>query len=163
MEFMERDEPRGRRQQDRTGQEQCGLPIETEPLPDIKGHWAHGSESSVLHDDEDQRVAKSEEKRRDQENDRFHMVAKQRDALDRYLEPPVDELPQGVDVIGEIERPIFKIRPTGIRDPGANHKKHNCQAEDRSFAEGGERLRCGHYPCPYPRSSRQTSLSGVER
>src|SRR5450759_1494801 len=76
----------------------------------------------------------------------------------------VDELPEGLDVIGEIERPVFKVRPAGAGSPGANGEETQGEAENRSFARVSPKLRLrGHGSCLYPRRCLQTSLSGRRR
>src|SRR6185295_7262787 len=98
------------------------------------------------------RMAKNEKERRDQKYDRLNVVAEKRNPLNGDLEPPMDELPESLNVIGEVERSIFEVRPAGVGGPGAEAEKGQREAEDRSFTSRGERLRRGHYPCPYPRS-----------
>ena len=130
----------------------------------LECHRAHRSEGGVLHHDEDQWVAEEQEERGNQKDDRFDMIPEQRDTFDRHLEPSMDELPEGLDVIGEIEGPVFKVRPAGVGRPGANGEEDQREAENRSFARISREPICrGHGPCLIPGGRRQTSLSGRRR
>jgi hypothetical protein len=51
------------------------------------------------------------------------MIPEERDSLDGQLEPAMDELPEGLDVIREIERAVLKIRPPGIGGPRGSGEK----------------------------------------
>ena len=61
------------------------------------------------------------------------------------------QLPEGLDVIGEIERPVLEVRPAGIGNPGANGEEDQGEAENRSFARISRGpLRRGHCSCLIP-------------
>ena len=67
------------------------------------------------------------------------------------MEPPVAELPEGLDIISEIESAIFEVRPAGVGRPSANREEAYGEAENRSFAGVGRELRrCGHRSCLSP-------------
>ena len=57
-------------------------------------------------------------------NDRLYVISEQRNIYYRYLETAVNELPEGLDIVGEIEGSIFKIGPTGVRRPSANQEEY---------------------------------------
>ena len=102
-------------------------------------------------DDEDQRMAERQEKRGNEKDDRLNMIPEQRDTFNGHLEPPVDELPEGLDVISEIKRPVLKVRPAGAGRPGANGEEDQCEAENRSSARISREPLCrGHGSCLIP-------------
>ena len=133
MEFMERDVAGGGCKQEGTSQQKCIFSIKTELLPDIERDRTHRSEGGVLHDDKDQWVTDDQEKRGKEKNDRLDMIPKKRDTCDRHLEPPVDKLPKSLGVIGEIEGPVFEVRPACAGCPGTNGEEDQCEAENRSL------------------------------
>ncbi len=57
-------------------------------------------------------------------NDRLYMISEEGNTYYRYLETAVNELPEGLDIVGEIEGSIFKIGPTSVRRPSANQKEY---------------------------------------
>jgi len=59
----------------------------------------------------------------EKKNDRLYVISEQRDIYYRYLKTAVNELPEGLDIVGEIERSIFKIGPTSVRRPSANQEE----------------------------------------
>ena len=56
------------------------------------------------------------------------MVAQQRNVFDRYVQTPMNQLPDRLDIVGQIEGPILEIRPASIGRPGADHEE---QARER--------------------------------
>jgi hypothetical protein len=46
------------------------------------------------------------------------MVAQQRNVFDRDIETPVDQLPDRLNIISEVEAPILEIRPARVGGPG---------------------------------------------
>src|SRR6266850_4741525 len=68
-------------------------------------------------------MTKNCEERSKKKNDRFDVVAQQRNVFDRYVQTPMNQLPDRLDIVGQIEGPILKIRPASIGRPGADHEE----------------------------------------
>src|SRR5438105_1680977 len=74
-------------------------------------------------------MTKNCEERCKKKNDRFNVVAQQGNVFDRHIQPPMNELPDRLDIVGEVERPILEVRPAGIGRPGAEEEE---QARERA-------------------------------
>ena len=68
-------------------------------------------------------MTKNCEERSKKKNDRFDVVAQQRNVFDRYVQTPVNQLPDRLDIVGQIEGPILEIRPASIGRPSADHEE----------------------------------------
>src|SRR5207248_10254705 len=85
-------------------------------------------ERSILHRNKKHRMTKNCEERSKKKNDRFDMVAQQRNIFDRYVQTPMNQLPDRLDIVGQVEGPVLEIRPAGIGGPGADQEE---QARER--------------------------------
>jgi hypothetical protein len=68
-------------------------------------------------------MTKNCEERSKKKNDRFDVVAQQRNVFDRYVQTPMNQLPDRLDIVGQIEGPILEIRPASIGRPGADQEE----------------------------------------
>jgi len=68
-------------------------------------------------------MTKNCEERSKKKNDRFDVVAQQRNVFDRYVQTPVNQLPDRLDIVGQIEGPILEIRPASIGRPSADQEE----------------------------------------
>src|SRR2546423_15614235 len=114
VKFMESHVAGGGRQKKRRRKKECRTAGQPEPQPDAKPHRRHRPESRVLEYDKNHRMPEHKEEWRQHKNDRFDMVAEEWHAFERAFETAVDELPNGLHIIGEIERPVTKIGPPDI-------------------------------------------------
>ena len=73
-------------------------------------------------------MTKNREERCKKKNDRFDVIAQQGNVFDRYVQTPMNQLPDRLDVVGQIEGPILEIRPAGIGRPSADQEE---QARER--------------------------------
>jgi hypothetical protein len=60
---------------------------------------------------------------RQKEDNRFYMISQKRYLQKRDCAAPVKKLPDALDVKGEIERAVFKIRPARAGSDGDSEKK----------------------------------------
>src|ERR1700730_10347922 len=82
------------------------------------------------------------EERSEKENDRFDVVAEQGNVQQRNAGAPVNELPQSLHMISEIECPVFEIGPARVGGPGTNDKeKGGRENRDRLPGIGGGSVR----------------------
>ena len=79
------------------------------------------------------------EQRREKKDNRICVVAKHRDIQQGDMEPPMQELPERLDVKRDIKRAVLKIRPPVPCDPCACREK-NTRSEKN---EQAERIECG--------------------
>ena len=128
-------------QQQRDAEQTSLFSVKPKPLRDVVSDRSHGRERGILHDHEKHGMTKQREKRRKQQNDGLKVVAEQRNGFDRNLKTPVNELPDRLDIVGQVERPIFKVRPTGVRRPCAYHKKQCRHCRDHDLAGWHHRRR----------------------
>jgi hypothetical protein len=68
-------------------------------------------------------MTKNCEERSKKKNDRFDVVAQQRNVFDRYVQTPMNQLPDRLDIVRQVERPILEIRPASIGRPGADQEE----------------------------------------
>jgi hypothetical protein len=68
-------------------------------------------------------MTKNCEERSKKKNDRFDVVAQQRNVFDRYVQTPMNQLPDRLDIVGQIEGPILESRPASIGRPGADQEE----------------------------------------
>ena len=78
-------------------------------------------------------MTKHREKRGKKKDNRFDMVAEQRNPDNRNGNTSMKKLPNTLRVISEVERAALKVRPASVRGPCAN-----CEEENRGH--GNERL-----------------------
>src|SRR5438309_665139 len=123
MELVNGDVARGWREQERGAQQTGGFSIKSESLGDVVANQRHCRERSVLHRNKKHRVTKNCEERCKKKNDRFDVVAQQGNVFNRHIQTAVNQLPDRLDIIGQVERPILEIRPAGIGRPGADEEE----------------------------------------
>jgi hypothetical protein len=76
------------------------------------------------------------------------MVAQQRDAFYGHFESAVEELPESLHVIGQIECPVLEISPSQPGSCTADSEKENPRGEARAlFGVEQTRFSDGHTPC----------------
>src|SRR6266481_6070708 len=98
------------------------------------GDGPHCRESAVLHDNKHHRVAEHREDGCKKKNDWLNMISEQRNIFDRNLKAPVNELPNGLDIICEIERPVLKVGPACVRYPSANGEEERRDGDCNCFS-----------------------------
>ena len=59
-------------------------------------------------------MTKHREKRGEEKDNWFDMIAEQRNTDDRHGKTPVEELPNTLYVISEVERAALKVRPVSV-------------------------------------------------
>ena len=62
------------------------------------------------------------------------MVAQQRNVFDRDIETPVDQLPDRLNIISEVEAPILEIRPARVGSPGPDKEGNDGDGCDNNIA-----------------------------
>lgn len=112
MKFMQRY-VRGRwREKEERSEQKCAKRVEAgasrDPVPDR----CHGGEGKILHHDKKHWMPKKDENRRKKKNNRFDVIAKEGDTLDRDVEAAMDQLPDGLDIVSQVEGAVFKIGPS---------------------------------------------------
>ena len=92
-----------------------------------------------------------QKERGNEKDDWLDMIPEERDTFDRHLKSPVDELPQTLDVIGEVEGPVFEVGPVCVGSPSAKGEKDQREAENRSLSgRCREPVLRGHCSCITP-------------
>jgi len=138
MELVNGDVARSWREQERGAQQTGVFSIKSESLGDVVANQRHCRERSILHRNKKHRVAKNCEERCKKKNDRFDVVAQQRNVFDRHVQPTMNQLPDGLDIIGQVEGPILEIRPASIGRPSADQEEQACERGNDYLA----RLNC---------------------
>src|SRR2546423_6888384 len=123
MELVNGDVARSWREQESGAQQTGAFSIKSESLGDVVANQRHCRERSILHRNKKHRMTKNCEERCKKKNDRFDVVAQQGDAFNGHIEAPMNELPDGLDIIGQVERAILEVRPASIGGPGADQKE----------------------------------------
>src|SRR5437764_9310429 len=113
MELMQRDETCCRCEDNGNAEQAPSFIIKPESPCDVVTNERHTGESSILHGHENHRVTENGEERGKEKDYRLDMVTEQRDIFDRDIETPVNQLPDRLHIIGEVEAPILEIRPAG--------------------------------------------------
>ncbi len=62
------------------------------------------------------------------------MVAQEGNVFDRHIQPTMNQLPDRLDIIGQVERPILEIRPAGVGRPGADEEEQGRERGNNYFA-----------------------------
>src|SRR5215475_5124214 len=109
MEFVQRDVARRGREKNGNAQQACSFAIKPQSLCDVVTNRTHAGESGVLHRHKNHGMTKNGEERNKEKNDRFDVVAEQGDIFDRDIETSVNQLPDRLNIIGEIKAPILEI------------------------------------------------------
>src|SRR5262249_53737116 len=125
MELVQRDIACCRREKNGNAQQTCSFVIKPEPLCDVVPNRAHAGENSVLHRHQKDWMTKNEEERRKEKYYWFNMVSEQRNVFDRDIEASMNHLPDGLNIIGEIEAAILEIRPARVRGPGPDKERND--------------------------------------
>src|SRR5205823_2279765 len=94
----------------------------------------HAREGSILHRNKKHRVTKNCEERCKKKNDRFNVVPQEGNIFDRHIQPPMNQLPDRLNIVGQVERPILEIRPASVRRPGADQEKQGRERGNDSLA-----------------------------
>src|SRR5207253_8027278 len=94
----------------------------------------HADESSVLHRHKKHRMTKNEEERSKEKNNRFDVITEQRNVFDRDIETPVNQLPDRLNIIGEVEAPILEIGPARVGSPGPDEEENDGDDGDNNVA-----------------------------
>src|SRR5437870_11714709 len=128
MELVNGDVARGWREQERGAQQTGGFSIKSESLGDVVANQRHCRERSILHRNKKHRVTKNCEERCKKKDDRFDVVAQQGNVFDRHIQPTMNQLPDRLDIVSQVERPILEIRPASIGRPRADEEE---QARER--------------------------------
>ena len=118
MELVQRDETCCRREEDGNAQQTCLFVREPETPCDAVTNGPHAGEKSVLRRHKNYGVTENSEERGKEKNDRLDVVTEQGNVFDRDIETPVDQLPDRLNIISEVEAPILEIRPARVGGPG---------------------------------------------
>ena len=68
-------------------------------------------------------MTKNDEERGKEEKDRLDVVTKEGDVFDRHIQTPVNQLPDRLDIVGQVEGPILETRPASIGRPSADEEE----------------------------------------
>src|SRR4026208_1538970 len=93
MELVNGDVARSWREQERGAQGTGTFSIKSESLGDVVANQRHCRERSILHCNKKHWMTKNCEERSKKKNDRFYVVPQQRNVFDRYVQTPMNQLP----------------------------------------------------------------------
>ena len=74
------------------------------------------------------------EERGKEKNDRLDVVAEQGNVFDRDIETSVNQLPDRLNIIGEVEASILEIRPARVGGPGPDKEENDGEGCDNNVA-----------------------------
>src|SRR6516164_4017987 len=118
MELVQRNETCCRCEKNGNPKQKCSLIIKPEPSCDAVTNRPHAGESSVLHHYKNHGMTENGEERRKEKNDGLHVVAEEGNVFDRDIETSVNQLPDRLNIISEVEAPKLEIRPARVGGPG---------------------------------------------
>ena len=123
MELVQRDETCCRREKNGNAEQACLFVIEPEMPCDAVTNRPHAGKKSVLHRDKNHGMTENGEERSKEKHDRFDVISEERDVFDRDIETSMNQLPDRLHIIGEVEAPILEIRPARTGGPCPDGKK----------------------------------------
>src|SRR5436189_4309939 len=145
MELVQRDEPCRGREKNGNAQQTCSPGIKTEPPGDAVTNGPHGGQSSVLHCHKNQGMTENDEEWGKEKNDRLDVVAEEGNIFDRDIETPMNQLPDCLDIIGEVKAPILEIGPACVGRPSPNKEGNDGNDCDNKFGWVGSLLVSGYH------------------
>ena len=74
------------------------------------------------------------EERGKEKNDWLDVVAEQGNVFDRDIETSVNQLPDRLNIIGEVEATILEIRPARVGGPDPDKEEDNGSGRDNNIA-----------------------------
>src|SRR4030095_3170400 len=134
MEFVQRDVACCGREKNGDAQQTCLFVIKPEPPCDAVSNGPHADENSVLHNHKNHGMTENGEERSKEKNDRLDVVAEQGNGFDRDIETSVNQLPDRLNIIGEVEASILEIRPARVGGPGPDKEENDGEGCDNNVA-----------------------------
>src|SRR6476646_11223605 len=134
MEFVQRDVACCGREKNGNAQQTCLFVIKPEPPCDAVTNGPHADENSVLHHHKNHGMTENGEERGKEKNDRLDVVAEQGNGFNRDIEASVNQLPDRLNIIGEVEAPILEIRPARVGSPGPDKEGNDGDGRDNNVA-----------------------------
>ena len=134
MELVQRDVTRRGREKNGSAQQTCSFVIKPDPPCDAVTNGPHAGEKSVLHRHKNHGVTENGKERGKEKNDRLDMVAEQRNVFDRDIETSVNQLPDRLNIIGEVEAPILEICPARVGGPRPDKEENDGDSCDNNVA-----------------------------
>ena len=134
MELVQRNVACCRREKNGNSQQTCSFVIKAEPPCDAVTNGPHAGENSVLHRHKNHGMTENGEERGKEKNDWLDVVAEQGNVFDRDIETSVNQLPDRLNIIGEVEAPILEIRPARVGGPGPDKEEDDGDGCDNYIA-----------------------------
>src|SRR5689334_2359566 len=134
MELVQRDETCCWREKNGNAEQACLFVIEPETPRDAVTNRPHAAEKSVLRRHKNHGMTENGEERGKEKNDWFDVVSEQGDVFDRDIETSMNQLPDRLNIIGEVEASILEIRPAGVGGPGPDKEENEGDGCDNNVA-----------------------------
>src|SRR5438270_12551371 len=133
MDLVQRNVACCRREKNGNSKQTRSFVIKPEQPCDAVTNGPHAGENSVLHRHKNHGMTENGEERGKKKNDWLDMVAEQGNVFDRDIETSVNQLPDRLNIIGEVEAPILEVRPARLGGPGPDKEKNDGDGCDNNF------------------------------